>query len=55
MTDEDTQFGADLLEAMAEVAAWKRGEIALTVREIEPTPPERSRAIRRAGAKNRGT
>jgi putative transcriptional regulator len=52
VSDEDTQFGADLVEAMAEAAAWKRGDIALAVREIDPMPPERIRAIRRAAAKS---
>ncbi len=32
MSDDDTQFGNDLIEAMQEVAAWKRGEIALETR-----------------------
>jgi hypothetical protein len=41
VSKKDTQFGADLIEAVKEVVAWKRGEIALLVREVEPvvTPP----------------
>lgn len=52
MTDKDTQFGADLLEAMKEVAAWKRGEIALPVREVDPMPPARIKAIRKGAARS---
>ncbi len=43
MSDDDTQFGNDLIEAMQEVAAWKRGEIALETREVDPMPAERIR------------
>ena len=39
--DKDTQLGSDLIEAMREVAAWKRGEIALSVREVDPMPAAR--------------
>lgn len=52
MTKKDTQFGADLTEAMKEVVAWKRGEIALSVREVDPMPPERVRTIRKTAAKS---
>ena len=50
MTDKDTQFGSDLVEALKEAAAWKRGEIALPVREIDPMPAARIKAIRKAAA-----
>jgi putative transcriptional regulator len=52
MTKKDTQFGADLTEALREVAAWKRGEVALAVREVNPMPPSRIRQIRRVAAKS---
>jgi putative transcriptional regulator len=52
MTGEDTEFGAYLIEAMQEVLAWKRGEITLSEREIDPMPPARIRAIRRTAAKS---
>ncbi len=41
-----------VVEAISGVAAWKRDDIALAVREIDPMPPERIRAIRRAAAKS---
>jgi len=47
---KDTEFGSDLIEAMKEVAAWKRGEIALPVREIDPMPAVRVKAIRKGAA-----
>jgi putative transcriptional regulator len=52
MTGEDTEFGANLIEAMQEVLAWKQGKITLPVEEIDPMPPARIRAIRRAAAKS---
>ncbi len=52
MSDEDTAFGAEILEALAEVAAFKRGDVTLEMREIDPMPPERIRSIRRAAAKS---
>ena len=50
MTDKDTQLGSDLIEAMREVAAWKHGEIALSVREVDPMPAARIKAIRKGVA-----
>ena len=40
-------FGDGLLEGLREAVAWKRGEVALPVRVVEPMPPERVRAIRK--------
>lgn len=45
MTEE--RFADSLREALEEVRAWKRGELALPVRVVEPMPPERVRAIRK--------
>jgi len=52
MTEQKTDFGANLIEAMQEVLAWKQGKITLPVEEIDPMPPARIRAIRRAAAKS---
>lgn len=52
MSGEDTQFGADLTEALREAAAWKRGDIALSAREIDPMPPDRIKAIRRSTSRS---
>lgn len=45
-TDEPA-FGEALLEGLQEALAWKHGEVALEVVEINPMPAERVRAIRR--------
>lgn len=49
---KDTAFGEALLESLGEIRAWKRGEIALEVVNIEPMPPERIRAIRKKVARS---
>lgn len=49
---EDLNFGGALLESLKEVAAWKRGEIALEVANVDPMPAERIRAIRKKVAKS---
>ena len=46
-----TEFGAALEEGLREALAWKRGEIALETRNIDPMPAERIRAIRKRVAK----
>lgn len=51
MTDH-TEFGDSMLEGLREALAWKRGEIALEVRNIDPMPVERIRAIRKRVAKS---
>lgn len=50
--DADTGFGRDLLAALKEVKAHRRGEIALETRIIEPMPALRFKAIRKAVAKS---
>lgn len=49
---KDTAFGEALLESLGEIRAWKRGEVALEVVNIEPMPPERIRAIRKKVARS---
>lgn len=51
-TEKDTEFGAQLIEAMEEALAWKRGEKKLQVVRYDPMPPERIRAIRKLAAKS---
>lgn len=46
-SDAPESFGEGLLEGLREAVAWKRGEVALPVRVVEPMPPERVRAIRK--------
>ena len=46
------RFVVGLREALEEVAAWKRGELALPVVNVEPMPPERVRAIRKGQARS---
>lgn len=50
MTDR-TDFGKALEEGLREALAWKRGEVALEVRNVDPMPVERIRAIRKGVAK----
>ena len=52
MADDRTEFGRSLEESLREVLAWKRGEIALEVVNIEPMPPARIKAIRKKAAKS---
>jgi putative transcriptional regulator len=48
-----TEFGEGLIEALEEVAAWKRGEIELEVVEYpDPMPAEQIKAIRKKVAKS---
>lgn len=47
-----TEFGAALVESLSEVAAWKRGEVALPVRVIPTMSAERVRTIRKSVAKS---
>lgn len=42
---EDPNFGDGLLDGLQEALAWKRGEIALPVRRVDPMPPDRVRTI----------
>jgi putative transcriptional regulator len=50
--DKDPSFGEGLLEGLREAAAWKRGELALEVVNIDPMPPARIRAIRKRVARS---
>jgi putative transcriptional regulator len=51
-TNDETAFGDDLMEGLREAVAWKRGELALETVNIDPMPPARVRAIRKATAKS---
>src|SRR5271156_197446 len=50
-SEDETPFGEALLEGLREAAAWKRGEIALPVRNVPSLTAERVKAIRRSIAK----
>ncbi|WP_413991095.1 helix-turn-helix domain-containing protein [Labrys okinawensis] len=52
MAKTETEFGAALIESLKEVAAWKRGEIALPVRKIPSITAEQVKAIRKAVSKS---
>ena len=46
MTKKDTKFGSDLLSALKEVQAHRRGEIALPTRVVDVISAQRVKAIR---------
>lgn len=52
MNDDDFNFGDGLIEGLQEALSWKRGEIALEVRNVDPMPVERIKRIRKAVAKS---
>lgn len=52
MANNRESFGGGLVEALEEVRAWKRGEVALEVVNRDPLPPERIRRIRRGVARS---
>lgn len=52
MTDDRTELGLALEESLKEALAWKRGEIALEVINIDPMPASRIKAIRKRYAKS---
>lgn len=52
MTDDRSEMGLGLEEALREAAAWKRGEVALETRNVDPMPAERIRAIRKKVARS---
>jgi putative transcriptional regulator len=52
MADKDTEFGAELIEALKEVRAHRRGEISLPTRIVDPMPAERVKEIRKSVAKS---
>jgi putative transcriptional regulator len=47
-----TKLGLAIEEGLKEAIAWKRGELKLQVREIEPMPPARVKAIRKSVSKS---
>lgn len=51
MDETEQPIGEALLDSLSEVAAWKRGEIELPTRRVDPMPPKRIRAIRRSVAR----
>jgi len=51
-SDKDPAFSDGLLEGLREAVAWKRGELALEVVNIDPMPPARIRAIRKRVARS---
>mgnify|MGYP001002774404 CR=1 FL=1 len=48
----DTDLADGLMEGLKEALAWKRGEVALEVRNIDPMPAERVKEIRKRHAKS---
>lgn len=52
MTDDRTDIGLAIEEGLKEALAWKRGEIALEVINIDPMPASRIKAIRKRYAKS---
>jgi putative transcriptional regulator len=52
MSKKDTKFGRDLLDALKEVRAHRRGEIALPVRNVDTVSAQRVKAIRTSLAKS---
>ena len=50
-TEDETPFGGSLLEGLREAIAWKRGEVALPVRNAPSLTAERVKAIRKSVAK----
>ncbi len=48
MARNETEFGSALIESLKEVVAWKKGEIALSVRKVPSMTAERVKAIRKA-------
>lgn len=51
-SDEDTSFGAGLIEAFQEAIAWKRGELELTVVSYPTITADRVKTIRKAVSKS---
>lgn len=49
---EKNDFAASLREGLEEALAWKNGEVALEVVNVDPMPVERIRAIRRKRARS---
>lgn len=47
-----TEVGQEIEAGLREAIAHRRGEIALPTRNVDPMPPERVKAIRKAVAKS---
>lgn len=47
-----TELGLSIEAGLKEALAWKRGEIALETRVVNPMPKERVKAIRKSVAKS---
>jgi putative transcriptional regulator len=52
MSKKNTKFGADLMQALKEVQAHRRGEVALSSRKIDVISAQRVKAIRTTLAKS---
>ena len=50
MAEGRTELGLELEEALREAIAHRKGKVALPTRVINPMPPERIKAIRKAVA-----
>lgn len=51
-TQRDTKFGTDLMEALQEVRAHQRGDLALLIRQVDVISAKQVKAIRTAHAKS---
>lgn len=51
-TKRDTKFGSDLIEALQEVRAHQRGDLALPTRLVDAISAKQVKAIRTANAKS---
>jgi putative transcriptional regulator len=51
-TNRDTKFGSDLMDALKEVRAHQRGEVALPTRLVDAMSAKQVKAIRTANAKS---
>lgn len=47
MADKDTEFGDGVLQGLKETLAWKRGEVALEIQNIDPIPASSIKEIRK--------
>lgn len=52
MTDNRTDIGLGIEEGLREALAWKRGEVALETRNVDPMPPAAIKAIRKKVARS---
>lgn len=51
-TGDRSELGLALEESLREVAAWRRGEVALAAVDVDPMPAKRIKAIRKKVAKS---